>query len=105
MNRKTNSFILKDIISENSNQESSKKKKTKNKFSISSFNKKPQENKNKNDSDRLITDSNRALLPPKVENDFKVFAEKSDVILANRLDNILESVKDKVYTRDLYSRD
>ena len=41
----------------------------------------------------------------KVENDFKVFAEKSDVILANRLDNILESVKDKVYTRDLYSRD
>ena len=41
----------------------------------------------------------------KIENDFKVFVEESDVILANRLDNILESVKDKVYTRDLYSRD
>ena len=88
MNRKTNSFILKDIISENSNQESSKKKKTKNKFSISSFNKKPQENKNKNDSDRLITDSNRALLPPKVENDFKnklnFEINKKDIVKYNK---------------------
>ena len=41
----------------------------------------------------------------KVINNFKDFAEESDVILANRLDSILESVKDKVYTRDLYSRD
>ncbi len=30
---------------------------------------------------------------------------KSDVILANRFEPILEDVKDKVYTRDLYSRD
>ena len=41
----------------------------------------------------------------KVVNDFKKFSEKSDVILANRLDDILKDVKDKVYTRDLYSRD
>lgn len=41
----------------------------------------------------------------KVVNDFKTFAKKSDVILANRFEPILEDVKDKVYTRDLYSRD
>lgn len=40
-----------------------------------------------------------------VVNDFKVFAEESDVILANRLEDTLNGVKDKVYTRDLYSRD
>ena len=41
----------------------------------------------------------------KVENDFKKFSKKSDVILANRMDDELFCVKDKVYTRDLYSRD
>ena len=41
----------------------------------------------------------------KVVNDFNSFAKKSDVILANRFEPILEDVKDKVYTRDLYSRD
>ena len=41
----------------------------------------------------------------KVVNDFESFVKKSDVILANRLEQKLESVKDKVYTRDLYSRD
>ncbi|MBR3255376.1 MAG: nucleotide sugar dehydrogenase [Clostridia bacterium] len=41
----------------------------------------------------------------KVVNDFDAFAKKSDVILANRFEEILKSVKDKVYTRDLYSRD
>ena len=41
----------------------------------------------------------------KVINDFDEFAKKSDVILANRFENVLESVKNKVYTRDLYSRD
>ena len=40
-----------------------------------------------------------------VVNDFNVFAEESDVILANRLEDTLNGVKDKVYTRDLYSRD
>lgn len=41
----------------------------------------------------------------KVIKDFKEFSKKSDVILANRLDDTLKDVKDKVYTRDLYSRD
>ena len=41
----------------------------------------------------------------RVVNDFKDFSEESDVILANRLESTLEGVKDKVYTRDLYSRD
>ena len=41
----------------------------------------------------------------RVVNDFEKFSEDSDVILANRLESALEGVKDKVYTRDLYSRD
>ena len=41
----------------------------------------------------------------KVVNDFKDFSEQSDVILANRFEETLENVKDKVYTRDLFSRD
>jgi len=41
----------------------------------------------------------------KIVNDFEEFSKKSDVILANRLDDILKGVKEKVYTRDLYSRD
>ena len=41
----------------------------------------------------------------KVINDFDDFANKSDIILANRLDSTLQEAKDKVYTRDLYSRD
>ena len=41
----------------------------------------------------------------KVINNFEEFSNKSDIILANRLEEELKSVKDKVYTRDLYSRD
>jgi len=41
----------------------------------------------------------------KIVNDFETFAKQSDVILANRFEPILENVKEKVYTRDLYSRD
>ncbi len=41
----------------------------------------------------------------KVIESFEEFSSMSDVILANRLDDRLFSVKDKVYTRDLYSRD
>ena len=41
----------------------------------------------------------------KVVNDFEQFSEKSDVILANRFEEKLKDVRQKVYTRDLYSRD
>ena len=41
----------------------------------------------------------------KVINNFEEFSKKSYVILANRLEEELKVVKDKVYTRDLYSRD
>src|SRR5699024_1249210 len=41
----------------------------------------------------------------RVINDFEAFKDESDVIVANRLDADLEPVRDKVYTRDLFSRD
>lgn len=41
----------------------------------------------------------------KLISDFEEFVKKSDVILANRFEDALKDVKDKVYTRDLYSRD
>lgn len=36
---------------------------------------------------------------------YQEFAEKSDVIIANRYEEQLFKVRKKVYTRDLYSRD
>ena len=41
----------------------------------------------------------------KVINDFEKFCEISDVVLANRYEDKLSSIKDKVYTRDLFARD
>lgn len=41
----------------------------------------------------------------KIESDFHKFIESSDIILANRIDDKLMDYKEKVYTRDLYSRD
>ena len=41
----------------------------------------------------------------KVINDFDEFTQKSDIIVANRYEDQLFKLKDKVYTRDLYSRD
>lgn len=38
-------------------------------------------------------------------NDFEKFGKESDVILANRLDHNTECFKDKVYSRDLFTRD
>lgn len=40
-----------------------------------------------------------------VTHDLDSFREKSDIILANRVSEDLLPVKDKVYTRDLFSRD
>ncbi len=40
-----------------------------------------------------------------VENDFAVFSSQSDVIIANRMDDKLQPVESKVYTRDIFNRD
>lgn len=40
-----------------------------------------------------------------IVNDIQEFKRNSSIILANRQENILEDVKEKVYTRDLFSRD
>ena len=46
-----------------------------------------------------------AFLNSRVVRDFTEFKRISDVIVANRWDEKLEDVKEKVFTRDLFSRD
>ena len=40
-----------------------------------------------------------------VINDFDLFVDKADVIIANRYDDCLEKCRDKLYTRDLFGKD
>lgn len=41
----------------------------------------------------------------RVENDFQKFINEADVIVANRMEEQLKEVEEKVYTRDVFSRD
>ena len=40
-----------------------------------------------------------------LENDFEMFTERSALILANRMEGLLKTVRVKVYTRDIFGRD
>ena len=51
------------------------------------------------------TSSETNLLGCTVVNDIELFRSLSDVIIANRYDPILDSVQQKVFTRDLWNRD
>ena len=51
----------------------------------------------------LVGDDNFGDL--EVVNDFEEFSMQSEIILANRVNNELNSVSDKVFTRDIFNLD
>ena len=49
------------------------------------------------------TIASNTFLGLEVVHDLKLFKEISDVIIANRMEETLEDVKDKIYTRDIFN--
>ena len=41
----------------------------------------------------------------KIVNNFEEFSEKCDLIIANRINNQLQPVKNKVFSRDIFNKD
>ena len=48
---------------------------------------------------------NNSFMDLSVDNNFKSFTKRSDIIVANRLDPALDAVANKVFTRDVYCMD
>ena len=51
----------------------------------------------------LVSDKNFEEF--EVINDFERFSSKAEIILANRMNNQLDLIKDKVFTRDIFNKD